>query len=425
MRTRKSAMTKTPLPLPWLLLSMFACGYLLSTLLRGVTAALAPYFTQEFSVTPAELGLLAGSYFFGFALLQLPIGMLLDRYGVRLVLVWSLLVAALSCLLFALASSYHGLFWSRFLCGIGVSAAYIAPLTAARLWASHALQQRINAWLLMTGSLGLVLGTLPAESLASYFGWRSVFLILSGSFALLSISIAVIAPPHKTAAAKIPKPATISKFLLLNSYLPIVKSPIIWRVGVLVVINYAILVALQTLWVGPWLTNLSGETTRGASIGLLYINFLTLVVFLIMGYLSPGLMSSPQDAEKLLKYGTLPSIAVLAWIAYLGADANWYHFAAFCVIAWPISVTHPLIGQHFPPDEAGRAIAFINLLLFVGVFAWQSSFGVMISALSAPFGLTLAYQLSLLVLIGFSVFGFGFFWVFHQKDSAEKPIDSV
>ena len=272
-------MTKTPMPLPWLLLSMFACGYLLSTLLRGVTAALAPYFTQEFSVTPAQLGLLAGSYFFGFALLQLPIGILLDRYGVRLVLVWSLLVAALSCLLFALASSYHGLFWSRFLCGIGVSAAYIAPLTAARLWASHALQQRINAWLLMTGSLGLVLGTLPAESLASYFGWRSVFLILSGSFALLSISIAVIAPPHKTAAAKIPKPATISKFLLLNSYLPIVKSPIIWRVGVLVVINYAILVALQTLWVGPWLTNLSGETSpRGVYWSSLY-QFLDLGCF--------------------------------------------------------------------------------------------------------------------------------------------------
>ena len=56
-------MVKTPAPLPWMLLGMFAGGYLLSTLLRGVTAALAPYFTQEFSISPAELGLLAGSYF--------------------------------------------------------------------------------------------------------------------------------------------------------------------------------------------------------------------------------------------------------------------------------------------------------------------------------------------------------------------------
>ena len=209
--------------------------------------------------------------------------------------------------------------------------------------------------------------------------------------------------------------------MLRHSYLPIIKSPIIWRIGILVAINYAILIALQTLWVGPWLTNLSEETTRGASLGLLYINILTLVVFLVMGYLSPRLMSSPQDAERLLRRGTLPCILVLVWIAYLGAAATWYHFAIFCVIAWPISVTHPLIGQYFPPEEAGRAIAFVNFLLFAGVFVWQSGMGLIISALTPSFGVTLAYQLSLMVLIAFSLLGFVFFWGFTPKNNAKNP----
>ena len=108
-------------------------------------------------------------------LLQLPMGMVLDRYGVRAVLVGTLAIASLSCLGFAAATSFPGLFWARLLSGIGVSACLIAPLTAARLWTAPAVQQRINAWMLMAGALGLVLGTLPSESIATVFGWRPLF----------------------------------------------------------------------------------------------------------------------------------------------------------------------------------------------------------------------------------------------------------
>ena len=73
--------------------AIFAAGYLLSSLLRGVTAALAPVFTAEFHADPAQLGLLAGAYFASFALLQLPMGAWLDRYGVRTILIASLGIA--------------------------------------------------------------------------------------------------------------------------------------------------------------------------------------------------------------------------------------------------------------------------------------------------------------------------------------------
>jgi MFS family permease len=146
-------------------LVIFAAGYLLSSQLRGVTAALAPMFTTQFAISPAQLGLLAGSYFASFAIMQLPMGALLDGFGVRAVLIVSLSIAALSCFMFAAAESFAGLFGARLLSGVGVSACLIAPLTAARLWTTPAQQQRLNSWMLMAGALGLVFGTLPSESL--------------------------------------------------------------------------------------------------------------------------------------------------------------------------------------------------------------------------------------------------------------------
>lgn len=174
-------------------------------------------------------------------------------------------------------------------------------------------------------------------------------------------------------------------------------------------LNYAILVAVQTLWIGPWLTDVTGETTRGASTGLLWINLVMLGVFLVMGYLSPRIIRSPDDAEAILRRFTPLCIGMLILIAALGSAAQWYHFAAFCVAAWPLSVTHPLVGQRFDPSEAGRAIAFFNLLLFLGVFFWQWGFGTMVSALSGTYGTEAAYQLALAALALLSAIGYAAF----------------
>jgi len=396
------------------LLAVFATGYLLSSLLRGVMAALAPVFTLEFATSPAQLGLLAGAYFASFALLQLPMGMVLDRYGVRAVLVGTLAIASLSCLGFAAATSFPGLFWARLLSGIGVSACLIAPLTAARLWTAPAVQQRINAWMLMAGALGLVLGTLPSESIATVFGWRPLFVGMGLLFAAVAGLIALHAPGHVRSGA--------AGTGALDSYARVVRAPDTWLIGALGLFNYAVLIAVQTLWIGPWLTEVSGETTRGASIGLLSINLIMLFVFLVMGYLTPHFIKTADDADALLRRFTPVSLVSLIGIVLLGSDATWLHFALFCVAAWPLSVTHPLVGQRFDPNEAGRAIAFFNFLLFVGVFLWQWGFGVVASALLAHGSDTeTAYRIALAPLALLSAIGYLVF-VGVRRPAGRAPI---
>ncbi len=378
--------------------AIFAVGYLLSSLLRGVTAALAPAFSAEFHLDPEELGLLAGAYFASFALLQLPMGAWIDRYGSRLILLASLSVAAVSCFLFSAARSFGWLVWARVLTGVGVSACLIAPLTAARLWTTASEQQRINAWMLMSGAFGLVLGTLPAEGLSSRMGWRALFIAVGVLFTVVALLVAVLTPKQEI------KPATGRS--LLGDYGAVLRSPYTFAIGPLGLLNYSILVAVQTLWVGPWLTSLGGLSSREAATKLMYINGIMLVVFLVMGYLSPKINKSADDAERILRTCVPASITFLFLIAYLGADAGWWMFAGYCIVAWPLSVTHPLVGQRFAPSIAGKAIAFFNLLLFAGVFFWQFGFGVMVTKLRLSIGTPDAYRVSMLLLAVLSLVGY-------------------
>ncbi|MBP9062013.1 MAG: MFS transporter, partial [Rhodoferax sp.] len=142
---------------------VFAFAYFLSALIRAITATLAPTLIPEFELSARDLGLLAGGYFLGFAATQLPLGSWLDRYGPNRVLLAFLSIAVVGCIAFAQASSFTGLLGARVLCGIGVSACLMAPLTAYRRWYAPAMQMRANSWMLMVGSLGMVASTLPVQ----------------------------------------------------------------------------------------------------------------------------------------------------------------------------------------------------------------------------------------------------------------------
>jgi MFS family permease len=168
----------------------FAFAYFISALLRAITATLAPTLTQEFALHARDLGLLAGGYFLGFAATQLPLGSWLDSHGPKRVILALLGVAVLGCGAFALATSFSGLWAARLLCGVGVSACLMAPLTGFRRWLAPAQQLRANSWMLMTGSLGMVASTLPVQGLLPLVGWRALF----WGLALLSlVSMALIA----------------------------------------------------------------------------------------------------------------------------------------------------------------------------------------------------------------------------------------
>ncbi len=351
----------------------FAFAYFLSALIRAITATLSPTLTLEFALSASELGLLAGGYFLGFAATQLPLGTWLDRHGPRTVILYFLLVAALGCVVFSFATSFTGLLIGRILCGIGVSACLMAPLTGYRRWFKAATLMRANSWMLMTGSLGMMASTLPVQWLMPLFGWRVLFW---GLAVLILLSIAWIAwqvpkwelsssPAGEMGRAKV-------------SYTEVWKHPYFRKMAPIGFCIYGGLVAMQTLWAVPWMIKVDGYSAMQAASGLFWMNIAMLCAFWTWGLVNPALTRRGFHADWLIVRGLPLSFVLLAIIIIMGPTESGLSavlWAAYCVSCSFVSLAQPAVGMAFAPAIAGRALSAYNLVIFAGVFVVQWGVG--------------------------------------------------
>ena len=360
---------------PALIFLAFAFTYFLSALLRAVTATLAPVFSAELGLRAADLGLLAGAYFLGFACMQLPLGAALDRFGPRRTLLVLLSVAVLGCVAFAIAPGLPTLISARVLIGAGVASCLMAPLTLYRRIFSAAAQLRANSWMLMTGSLGMVASTLPVQALLPRTGWRGLFWLVAGLLLLGMVIIRWLVPRDTLAGP--PQAAGP------QSYSGIVRHPMFVRMAPLGFFLYGGMIAVQSLWAGPWLTRVAGQSPDMAAQGLFAINLSMLVAFLSWGLLMPRLVHRGFDAARLMALGVPLALALTFGNAWLGAAAGAAHWALWCVASTFVSLSQPAVGAAFPPAQAGRALSAFNLVIFSGVFALQWGIGLLIDLLRA------------------------------------------
>jgi predicted MFS family arabinose efflux permease len=371
------ASARTPPMLAVRIFLAFAFAYFISALLRAVTATLAPAFSTELGLGAADLGLLAGAFFLGFALLQLPLGSAIDRIGPRRVQLGLMTLAVVGCAAMSLAHGLGELIAARFLVGMGVAACLMAPLTCYRWRFSPATQLRANSWMLMTGSLGMLASTLPVQWLLPTLGWRGVF---QATAVLLVGAIAVIAwfvPPDEHP----PVPPRLARGH--GSYWDIMRHPVFVRSAPVGFFVYGGMIAVQTLWAGPWLTRVAGWSATEAAGGLFGINFAMLCAFLAWGLVMPRLIARGVTVHALTLRGLVLPLVLTAWIVSSPAPAGAMTWAIWCVSCTVVSLSQPAVGQAFPPALAGRALSAFNLVIFAGVFVLQWGIGLLIDAFEA------------------------------------------
>ncbi|MBK8072669.1 MAG: MFS transporter [Ramlibacter sp.] len=351
----------------------FAFAYFFSALVRAITATLSPTLVDEFSLSARDLGLLAGGYFLGFSLTQLPLGTWLDRHGPRRVILGFLVVAVIGCGAFAAAGSFAGLLLARVLTGVGVSACLMAPLTGYRRWLTPDAQLRANSWMLMTGSLGMLASTLPVQWLLPVTGWRVLFLGLAVLLVVAMLTIAWLVPRWETPAAAAGGPAP--------GYGAIWRHPYFRRLVPLGFFSYGGLVAMQTLWAGPWLVKVAGFSPAQAAGGLFWINLSMLFTFWGWGFATPWLARRGIGVDRLIGRGLPLSLLLLAIIIIAGPLATTWAWALFCISCTFVSLAQPAVAMAFPAALAGRALSAYNLVIFVGVFVVQWGIGLMVDGL--------------------------------------------
>ena len=353
----------------------FAFAYFFSALVRAVTATLAPQFSAELNLSSGDLGLLAGAYFFGFAAMQLPLGSALDKFGPRRVLLAFLAVAVVGCAAFAMARSFLGLTLARGLIGVGVAACLMAPMTTFRRSFSPVAQMRANSWMLMTGSLGMLASTLPVQWLLPSLGWRGLFWVVAALVALSLLTIARLVP-HDGPVRHGPVDAA-------PGYAQVFCHPTFLRFAPMGFFQYGGLVAVQSLWAGPWLVRVCGWTPAESAQGLFGINAAMLLSFMAWGVVLPRLYARGWTAQRLVALGMPSSIAALLLAVWLGPRATAWAWGLFCVTSTFVSLSQPAIGQAFAATLAGRALSAYNLAIFSGVFTVQWGIGLVIDLLRA------------------------------------------
>lgn len=373
----------------------FAFAYFISALIRAITATLSPTLTQEFSLNASDLGLLAGGYFLGFAVMQLPLGTWLDRHGPKKVSLYFLSMAALGCLAFSLATSFSGLLAARILCGVGVSACLMAPLTAYRRWFEPTTLMRANSWMLMTGSLGMVASTLPVQWLLPLVGWRVLFVGL-GLMVVMAVGLIAWQVP-RWEMGKSTGPAATST--AAGSYAEVWRHPYFRKMAPIGFFVYGGLVAIQTLWAAPWMIKVAGYTPGQAASGLFWINVSMLVAFWAWGMLNPWLARRGLGADRLIALGLPVSFLILAILIACANSINTWAtglFAIYCVSCTFVALAQPAVGMAFAPALAGRALSAYNLVIFSGVFVVQWGMGLVIDGLKAlGLGEVAAFQSSM------------------------------
>ena len=365
--------------------AVLALAYFLSTLIRAITATLAPTLVQELTLNAADLGLLAGGYFLGFSITQLPLGTWLDRYGPKRVETTFLLIAVLGCAAFSMAQSFTGLLLARVLCGVGVSACLMAPLTGYRRWYAPATLMRANSWMLMVGALGAVASTLPVQWLVPLMGWRPIFMLLAATMGLAALLIAWQLPAWKLPTLNLE--ATVETAPRSSSgYSEIWRSPYFRSLMPLAFLGYGGMVAMQTLWVTPWMVHVAGFSPAQAATGLFWISLAMLVTYWVWGLVNPLLARRGIHADWLILRGIPLSMVPVMAVAYLGdraVDAAPWLLGSYCVLATVNSLAQPAVGVSFRSELAGRALSAYNLVVFCGVFAVQWGIGLTIDGFRA------------------------------------------
>ncbi|SFD16674.1 MFS transporter [Massilia yuzhufengensis] len=380
----------------------FALGHYLSSLLRNVNAVLASHLVGALALTPGELGLLTSAFFFAFALVQLPVGIALDRWGPRKVQLAMMLVGAVGALLFSRGSGFGQLVVARAIMGFGLGGCFMAAVKAMSTWIAPSKLPSVHGYLIAVGGLGAATATMPVRLALEYTDWRGLFVMLAALTACCGLLIWLLCP-----RATGPAPARGPLGAALRS---VFQAPVFRTTASLVLLPHAVFFGIQGLWIGRWLS----DVARFSDDAVAYLLYMGMAA-VIFGAIAVGMIT-----EWAGRRGIAPLDVAAAGIAVfllvqagfiVGYQPSFQLLSVmFTLVGTITGIEYAIIAQSMPRELTGRAATCLNLLIFIGAFVVQAGFGLMVGlwapgeggqapaiAYRAAFAVLLALQLPGLV----------------------------
>ncbi len=345
---------------------------------RTAMAVVAPELTRDVGIGPDELGFLTGAFFIMVAAMQVPVGIMLDRFGPRLTMAGLLVLGVAGTLIFAGAQSVGVLVAGRGLIGIGFSAVMMGSLVTFARWIDPARFANAAALIMGLGFLGGIAATAPLGIASELFGWRGAFTGMAAVCALASLMVLLLvrdAPPGHPFHDRTPEPVG----QVMKGYLEVLQIRDVRFVAAMSFTTFAALLSVLGLWAGPYLNDVHGldAGTRG-----------TVLLIMAVAGMAGSFAYGPADRllnsrKRVIQGASAISIALLVVLALLpgaGLATVTALFALFCLIV-PFS---PVVVSHtralLPDRLVGRGMTTVNMVVFIGVFLIQWASGLIVDA---------------------------------------------
>jgi len=351
--------------------TLYALGFT-NLFLRGSLGIMAPALSVEMQLTPTTLSIVASSFFFAYAAMQIPAGMFLDRFGPRLTLAALLLFTAAGAALFALSDSAMELVLARILMGVGCAGIFTGAFYVLTRWVPAKNIVTQSGILNSVASLGGLCATTPLAALIVMIGWRNSYWIFTCCVILLLIVVAVRVrdmPPGQTA---LPGPRETIGSVFRG------VAEVFCQVGMVRLVFVGVPLATQStllgVWGAPYLADVHGLDSIGRGNILLMMALAGMI-----GHVTYGMLARLINSIKsVILGGMVLIIGATAIFAAVEQPPLWLVVTLFCVIA--ISAMYPMLAfAHakglVPLHLVGRGLAVTNMGIMTAIAVTQMLFG--------------------------------------------------
>lgn len=359
---------------------ILAIMYFLGMFHRVSPGVMAKEFMDTFGVGATSIGLLGGSYFYPYAIAQIPAGLLADVWGIRQTITLFVAVAGLGTFLTGIGTSWGMVLLGRLFIGFGFGFVYISVLRAVFSWCRVGERGTTNGLLVAIGNVGALSAAGPLAVANTLIGWHNVFYILSGITASMCITAYAIVRNHprdiglpdfreieEYEGRVIPEEAPLAKIGVLQAVTTVFKGRRFGLMAAWGFMVYGVMMTYQGLWGGPYFEDILGWAKEYYGVLLSLMGIGCVIGFLFWGWAADRLLKS---RKKVLITGTVGMTAV--WFG-LWSTMGSFNYGLYAILNFlfgffggSIAVSFVQIAELYPREIAGIASSCINIFFFLG-----------------------------------------------------------
>lgn len=393
----------------WLVFFAVLFTYLLITTQRTAPGLITDQIMQEFSVNATTIGILMGMQYFVYTSLQIPMGMMADRFGPHVFLILGTALTGIGTVLYSMGTHEVLLFLARIMIGIGDATIWVNLVLILSQWFHAQEFTRLIGIAAMTGSLGFLLATFPFALVIEFLGWRQTF-FLSGALLCLS-SFLLYVVLFKKQSQRIKESTSKVQFEKQRKKTTVLLRKIFTsrQAWALFFCHFGIVgtfLGFISSWAVPYGMDMFGMTRAEAS-QLIMLSFIGALIG------SPLISSLSSKLEAIKKpYFTVYVLYIVGWLLlvfFKGSPPLFFLYVLFFIIGLTFggnALTFAAVRKSFPMNESGMASGFANTGGFFSAVLLPSLFGNVLDYFQSVTGQIVdGYFYGLFLPVIFSIFG--------------------